>query len=121
MKITSTVSDITREDIVDILADATYTTAYWCCALHYDTDEYKKLRQEGDSFEDVIAKMLMHGNSIYFEDNEEEENYELTFNSLKKGIEIAIDNGYVKDIDNIDGEEADCIIQCALFNDVVFG
>lgn len=52
----------------------------------------------------------------------EKARYKLSLNRILKGIALnAINRPFDCDLDNMDSTTADCIIQYAVFNDVIFG
>jgi len=123
---------ITKEyetnDLVNILADAMYACSYWCKTLDYDNNEYKeakaRLIENGNNicYEDVLVEMLESGKSIFFIDCEDDTRSELTLEKLLKGIRLNTEQRpHDCDLENGDAITMDCIIQFALFDDVVFG
>lgn len=116
-------------DLVDLLSTAMVGCAYWCSQLDYEASEYKeakeRLIENGNSnicFEEVLVEMLESGKSLYFIDAEDaDEMYELTLEQLLNGIELnAEQRPHDCDLENGDAITADCIIQFALFGEVVF-
>ena len=116
-------------DLVDILSTAMCGCSYWCSELDYDENEYAeakaRLKENGNDnicFEEVLVEMLESGKSIYFIDCEEDKKYKLTLETLLHGIELnAQERPHDCDLDNGDAITMDCIIQFALFNEVIFG
>lgn len=116
-------------DLVDLLSTAMVGCAYWCSELDYKPDEYQeakaRLKEKGNNdicYEEVLVEMLESGKSLWFCDDEEDEQYELTLEQLLNGIELnAEQRPHDCDLENGDAITADCIIQFALFNEVVFG
>jgi hypothetical protein len=73
-----------------------------------------------------VTKMLLEGREVKFEDAEDEEEdcseWVLTLEKLIKGINLNTKNrDWDCDIDNGDATTMDCIIQYALFGEVVYG
>lgn len=114
------------EDIFNVIESAVYSIGYWTC-IDNDTPVWHKAHQElsGEAFtfEDVFFHILQSGKVIHLIDVEDEEEvWELTFEKLLHGIQLAIDNGdWDGDADVIDGDIGDVIFQYALFDEVVFG
>ena len=117
------------EDLVNILADAMSGCAYWCSEIDYDENEYKearaRLKANGNDnicFEEVLVEMLENGKSIYFIDCEDDTRSELTLAKLMWGIKLNTEQRpWDCDLENGDAGTVDCIIQFALFNEVLFG
>ena len=116
------------KDLVNILADAMSGCAYWCSDIDFDANEYdearSRLKEDGNEnicYEDVLVEMLESGKSIYFIDCEDGSRSELTISKLMFGIKLnAEQRPWDCDLDNGDAGTVDCIIQFALFNEVVF-
>jgi hypothetical protein len=120
--------DVTRFDISALLDDQSID--YWGY-YNYDDSQYKEALDElikmGVSkdvicYEDVLANILIKGNTIEIKDVESGDKYKLTLNKLKIGMQKAIEKGYWSgDFDKVDAEINDCIIQCAVLGDVIYG
>lgn len=108
-----------RETIVNILSDANYGCAYWCGEMDYDKQAYKDSKAElgeGCCFEDILADMLLKGHSIGFIDAEDGSREDLTLDKLQDAFE-----SFEGDKEDMDSEDADFIIQTALFGEVIYG
>ncbi len=112
---------ISSEDIDDICAAALEGgIVYWCESAEVVEDEY---------YGEYASEQISRGGSLELCDNEEHEGYVLTLEKLLCGIETAFAQGYGEmwfdgdriDTTMIDGEAADIIVQCALFDEVMFG
>ena len=120
---------LTPEDVSDIICTAHYgAISYWCDDVFFDNSQNK-----------TSAEHLLNGGSVQYHLDEEFEDgveeYTLTLEKLVKGVRMYVmdwvekpksfycildDNGGI-DTANIDAEVADCIIQYALFDDIIFG
>ena len=131
MKFDVNVTELTHQDLVDILSGALSGCSYWCSSVNYDKAEYEIARNEYKKsstkdyccYEDVLAQMLSSEKTLFFYDGEEDAEYALDLEILKKGISKAIQNG-VANADNFeeaDDETFDCIIQYAVLGEVVYG
>lgn len=117
------------EDLVNILADTMYACAYWCSEIDYNKNEYKEAKarlvekgKDNICYEDVLVEMLECGKLIYFIDCEDESRNELTLEKLLNGIsKNAEERPHDCDLDTGDAITTDCIIQYALFDEVLFG
>ena len=101
MKTQTTIREITHEDLVNLFSTAFYGSTY----LEADYTN-PNLKEEGDCFEDIIAKNLLNGDSIVVTDwyaegeaygnlfhivDDEDEcvHYTLNLEDIKKGLERA--------------------------------
>ena len=133
-----TEAKITRENIESIFSNC--EIAYWG-AIDADPDDYKAARttlgKDDPMYEEVLTEILYNEGALSVIDMEEPDTVlVLTLEKLVKGINMAIDQQYCYDRtwwgvnnnaeielydDEMDGEVCDCIIQLALFGDVIFG
>lgn len=113
---------VTQEDIDDIMCSALEGGInYWCC----------KAEVVGDYLGEYASEQISRGGTLLLHDAEEDEVYELTLEKLLDGIGQAYEgnwfedygwcDGNVIDTCQVDAEVADCIVQLALFNELVFG
>lgn len=148
MKTQTIITDITHEDIVDLLSTATYGSGYIDIAFVYQ-QEYLNSKKEGDSREDVYARMLLNGYKIevrdYYSENDEdffgnlhhEWNamdecmvYHVGIEDIKNGIAKCLDLGgwkakcardLIERDGNFDLPEAETIMQVIVFGEVIYG
>ena len=131
---------LTEEQIKDILTTAIEGGIGYWAVLCNDTKEWaeaKKLAKEelGDTpcYCDVIYKMFELNYPVIFEDNEcaeydedDCERWELTFEKFLNGCRLYEEKSG-KSLSNIideceyDADDADCVMQYALFGELVFG
>ena len=114
-----------EDDILSVICSAVYDIGYWSC-IDNDTDVWNKTSDsldEDHTFEDVFFEILKSGQAVELIDVEDtEEIWELTFDKLLHGMQLAIDNGdWDGDVDELDGAIGDMIFQYALFSEIVFG
>ncbi len=113
---------VTMEDIDDIM----------CAALEGGITSWcNKAKVVGDYLGEYAHEQIARGGTLKIYDCEEGEVYELNRRNLLNGIRIARENEYFKDYGwwdgdtldtcNVDAEVADAIIQCALFEDIIYG
>ena len=113
---------VTNQDIDDIVATALEGGInYWCC----------KAEVVGEYLGDYASEQIARGGSLKLYDAEDDQVYDLNLDKLLKGIKLAIESQYFDEYDwyaaneldccSIDAMVADCIIQCALFDDVIYG
>lgn len=99
-------------DIIDIGLSCG-SIDYWC-----DQSELPS----GDS----IVDALLNGEKIKIRNDSEDEEYYLDIENLIEGIKLAVERGYLplyggEIDDDIDAEQADVIVQFALFGEIVYG
>ena len=129
---------ITRENIESIITNR--EISYWG-AIDALPDDYREARKtlgkDDPLYEEVLTEILYNDGALSVIDIEEPDNvYVLTLEKLIKGINMAIDQQYCYDRtwwsvnnnaeielydDEMDGEVCDCIIQLAVFGDVIYG
>lgn len=113
---------VTDENIDDIMAAALEEgITYWCCEAEV----------VGDYLGEYASDQISRGGTLILYDSEDNEKYELNKEKLLNGIMLAAKNNYYSDCEWINGNEidtcsvdadvADCIVQFALFNEVVYG
>ena len=124
--------NITDQDIEDIIVTALEGgTGYWAC-LDNSRPEWEEAYETEEVTSIIATRFLLEGKTLYFSDaeGEDDEIWELTTDKLVKGIRLSVINGNTDMVDfsnsnldvlNIDSSVADCIIQYALFDKVVFG
>lgn len=149
MKTHTTITDLTQEDLVDLLCTATYGSS-WLEIYAPDRDGLDIT--DSDCREDVWAKALLDGRSIecidhYAEgevygdlghvDEDEDGIYLIDLERIKKGLQSALDGTYPDEAGTkswarecaqhfIDGEgemdnpEAECLMQIIMFGDVIY-
>lgn len=121
--------NISTDDIVNALSLASEID-YWG-EICFDDDVYNAARvriAEDDSrkkdvicFEEVLAEILEHGDKLKIWDREEDKDYELNLEQLLSGIAMNAAESGESDPDDWDGNSGDCIIQYAIFEELVYG
>lgn len=119
--------EISRKDLIsygnDFLESGSFTE--WAC-LGNDTEHFNNFRNlHSDMYlGEVVMLYLLEGNSILVYDNENEEDYwELNLEKLLNGIKMNIEyrNECTFNYEDYDFYDDDRILQFALFGEVVFG
>lgn len=107
--------DLTQKDLDDLMCTALEGgICYWCGRA------------------EVVGEMLeqiSRGGSLILHDAESSDKWELTLEKFLRGVELYIKNGdrvtvedfKLVDYGELDAEDADCIVQYALFGKLVFG
>lgn len=113
---------VTQQDIDDIMCSALEGgITYWCW----------KAEVIGDYLGEYASEQISRGGKLKLYDSEEDEKYWLDRDKLLKGIKMAYEGNYYADYGwcdgmtldtcQVDAEVADCIVQLALFDDVIYG
>ena len=121
MKIKGKNIKVNAEDIDDIMVCALEGgITFWC-------DE---ARVVGEYLGEYASDQISRGGQLLLHDMEEEETYLLNKEKFMKGLKIFLDNnegkickldsGYEVDPANIDANDADSIIQYAIFGELVY-
>ena len=122
------VLELTENEIATIISGASYGVGYWCQEMGIEEDVYKIYRMEDDCIEDIQARAIKDGHTMYFIDIEDGNlRYFLTYDRLLKGVERFVERGRCVNIKEIftegneDSEDMDFIIQYAIFDEIIFG
>ena len=77
----------------------------------------------GICIEDVLMKHLEDGNELKFYDSEQEEHVGFTLEQARKNLKDEYVTKHIMDMlnENDDAITADCILQTALYGEVIFG
>ena len=111
--------DITGQDIDDIMVTALEGGInHWC----------GRAEVVGGYLGEYASDQISRGGALRLYDSESDEVYELTRNKFLAGLRryiencchITFDNGGI-DTSDIDAVDADCIIQYAIFGDIIYG
>lgn len=119
--------DITYDGLVNLFSMLD-CCRYWA-RMECDKDEYLQAKKEladkksGDGiyFEEVLIKVLENNKVLTFIDFADGTKNYLTLNKLMQGISKHLSEANIEDFEDIDGDDADCIFQYALFDDVIYG
>ena len=111
--------DLTQQDIDDIMATALEGgIGHWCCPAEI----------VGDHLGKYAGDQISRGGSLVLYDAESSDKWELTLEKFLDGVKMYFEDGcHVRvedsriDPGDIDANDADCIIQFALFGEVRFG
>lgn len=85
-------------------------------------DENYKDKPKDEPLSQWTTKLLLEGKTIHLYDVEDrEEKFELTLEKLIKGIQLnCVNRPDYSDKDNWDADDCDCIMQYALFGEIVY-
>ena len=129
LSITMTVShEFSKEDINDLISTALEGGInYWCSRAvgKRDTDRnYLGVAPEDRDNVQYISDVVSNGGTLVLFDAESSDKWELTLEKMMKGIEMHCTDNKVAPselMDGYDANDADNIIQYALFGELVFG
>lgn len=111
--------NLSQQDIDDIMAVALDGgICYWC----------RKAEVVGEYLGEYASDQISRGGALILYDAESAQTWELTLEKFLNGVKLYFEQGcHVQVEDNaidagdIDANDADCIIQFAIFGEVVFG
>jgi hypothetical protein len=108
---------LSENDIDDIIVGAIEGgIGYW----GYVSPSSKVGKPADEPTSQWCTTTLLAGGTVFIQDNEEPEVYELTLEGLMKGIKWYMEK-HDDDMDNWDASSYDCIVQYGMFDKVVFG
>lgn len=114
IKVTKSI-EITDENIDDIMCDALEGgITYWC----------SKAEVVGEYLGEYASDQISRGGKLILHDFEEDEDHELTLEKFLAGYKQTVEDGLFDgdpDGDEYDAAVADCIIQYAVFGEIVYG
>lgn len=117
-------SIISTSDIENIIISGIEGGINYWATIDNSTDAFKELKDSGLCLSQKVVEIVLNGGEVSIEDMEEGEDakYKLTLERLLKGIELNMKNRkWDCDLENGDATTMDCIIQYAVFDDVIFG
>ncbi len=127
MKTKTTITEITHEDLVNLLSTATYGSSWLSGTVSELTLDV--VESDGDSREDIWAKALLVGHPIYLTDHQAEGcnyggnlccfneddsvTYRIELDDVKRGIADALDGNFAPSAPGDRGWVAKCAIHLA--------
>lgn len=114
---------VTHSDVETVLVNALEGGSNHWYLLHNDRPEFNN-KPKDISTSQWVAKLILEGEQVVFSDlgQDLEGEFVLTLEKLLDGVDKnAKERPFDSDIENGDSVTADCILQYALFNEVVFG
>ena len=121
---------ITTQDIVDcVLCCEAGGFDYWgeLCSDEKDYEAARKRLEEKENsdmkpcYEDVLAEIMEAGGKLTVYDREEDKDHELTMEKLLNGWKKYVEDRDADEFIEYDGDSADCIMQYAIFGDIIYG
>lgn len=116
MKYQIKVEKMERNEIADLLTTALYGSYIW--KVDNTTKEYNEA--QGNTIEDKLADVLLKGQQVILIDTEEDETFSLNLYQLYRGLELYVKNGGHIAIEEYDFNDADAVLQYAIFGKIVF-
>lgn len=117
-------SYVTGNDIESIIIDGIEGgTNYWAL-IDNGTEEFEKFKDIRIPLSQKIVEIIFNGGEVIITDMEEgeEAKHTLSLESILKGISMNMERRpHDCDLQNMDATTVDCIIQYAIFDDVIFG
>lgn len=116
---------ITEQEIKNLIIDGIETGIGYWATVNDDIEEFEKYYNTTDlAMSEIVAEILLKGGSVKITDVEEgeEPKFDFTLDRLLVGIQKNAENRpWDCDLENYDAITCDCIIQYAIFDDVIFG
>lgn len=110
---------LTQQDIDDIMVTALEGgICYWC----------RKAEVVGEYLGEYASDQISRGGSLVLHDAESTQTWELNREKFLKGVKLYFEHGCNMQVEggcidtgDIDASDADCIVQFAIFGEVVYG
>lgn len=128
IKITTT-HTFSKEDIADLIVTALEGGInYWCrkakIKLNAVTGDFFGVKPEDQDKVIYASDAISYGGTLILFDAESTDKWELTLENVLKGIEKHCTTRNITPsglMDNYDADDADAIVQYAIFNELTFG
>jgi len=121
---------LTREEILGVfhtsLCNGLSQMHYYGIGLVYEMEDYKSAKDKvmDGCYEDVLMQILLDGNSLSFVDEEagDDDFTKIVLESVLTGVP-KVDPDTLFNIINErdDAFDADCVLQCVIFGEVIYG
>ena len=117
--------EVTENDIENIIITSFEGGSNYWMGVDNSTKEWEN-KPEDEPISTWATKLILDGKKVKLFDIEEtddqDEEWNLTLDKILKGIGLNIKHrSFDADLENMDATTADCIIQYALFGEVVYG
>lgn len=126
MKLTINIEvEITKDIISNIIEGAFYGMSYWAKGM-YIKDWGKVTKEETKELlsSDLYTEILLNEGTLMVIDLDGKK-HELNISKLCSGIKTLLKKySHIVDIPNlndVDSQGAECIVQCSLFGDIIYG
>lgn len=149
MKIKVEISELTHEDLVNLMSTTLYGSPVFVGRLLEDWRSLEKRGKEKECFEDKCANVLRYGGKVAIIDVEAEGErhpikgvsslvmeggeveYQFDINAVKNGLKMALESkedyirmaawNFLLDDGSFDAEDAEVVMQMILFGEVIYG
>jgi hypothetical protein len=132
MEVKVEVKKLETDELLNIISGFYHYSNYWVENLDWNADFYQEVKEDlkvksGEeivSFEEILVGILERKDDprSYLKITDEDDVRVLTYDTLILGVQKAINTyGVSLDPENWDAADADMVIQCALFDEVVYG
>jgi hypothetical protein len=131
MELKVQVLSLDKDELVNIVSGFYHYSNYWVENLDWNADFYQEVKEdlkaklnEEAAFEEILVGILEKKDDprSYLKITDEDDVRVLTYDTLILGVQKAINTyGVSLDPENWDAADADMVIQCALFDEVVYG
>jgi hypothetical protein len=132
MEVKIEVKKLETDELLNIISGFYHYSNYWVENLDWNADFYQEVKEdlkiksseEIVSFEEILVGILERKDDprSYLKITDEDDVRVLTYDTLILGVQKAINTyGVSLDPENWDAADADMVIQCALFDEVVYG
>lgn len=128
MKLTVNVQvEITKDIVCEILECAFSGMSYWAEGMYVkDNGDFIEDKNKSYYTSERYAEILWNNGILEVTDlYDANKKYELNLSNLCNGIKIILEKyNHLADInalEEVDSQGAECIIQCALFGDIIYG
>ena len=118
--------ELTEEDILDILCACIEGGCNYWAQIQNEGEEWDEIEEElpeDHTIEDHIMALWNKGCDLVILDVEEDELHYIPIERFSHGIQSVIQDGMWdgEDILDVDGYVGDCIMQYAVFGEVIYG
>lgn len=114
---------ITENDVENIIVSSMEGGSNYWMGVDNTGQEWEE-KPKGEPVSTWATKLLIDGKMVRIADKEEgyDKTYPLTLEKLFNGIKLNKEQRpWDSDLSDLDGQQADCIVQYAVFGKVVFG
>lgn len=116
--------ELTESDIENIIVTAFEGGSNYWMGLD-NSSEDMQAKPNGEPYSTWSTKLILEGKSVKLfdiEESDDDSNWIITLDKLIKGFELNyVNRPHDNDLENGDATTADCILQYALFGEVVYG
>lgn len=120
--------NIDEKELSSIFDGAFYGMKYWAKGMYpksYGELDKADLEKEKIYTCEQYAAIILNGGSLLVVENTENKEYEINLDKIVSGLEI-LSLKYphlinLSDIESMDSNSSECLVQCAIFNEIIYG